>query len=70
MIPLVSKCGQWRILESVFYYNMHSLDLNSQVQDNLPFILGSQMEWQLEMMTKFRLTITLSIDTTFGTVQT
>ena len=57
--------------ESVFYYQEHSLmDLNSQTQDDSPFTIGIQTEWQLEMMAKFGHNNALSIDATFGTSQT
>ena len=57
--------------ENVFYYQEHSLlDINSQVQNDSPFTLGVQSEWQLEMMLKFRHNSVLSIDSTFGTKQT
>ena len=56
---------------SVFYYQEYSLmDLNYQSQDDSPFTIGVQSEWQLEMMTKFGHISTLSIDATFGTNQT
>lgn len=57
--------------DSVFYYQEHSLiDLNSQTQDDSPFTIGIQTEWQLEMMAKFGHNSALSIDATFGTSQT
>lgn len=57
--------------ESVFYYQEHSLmDLNSQVQEDSPFTLGIQTEWQLQMMAKFGHNNALSLDATFGTSQT
>ena len=57
--------------ENVFYYQEHSLlDINSQVQDESPFTLGLQSEWQLQMMIKFGHNSALSIDATFGTSQT
>ena len=57
--------------ENVFYYQEHSLlDINSQVQNNSPFTLGIQSEWQLEMMVKLGHNSALSIDSTFGTSQT
>ena len=56
---------------SVFYYQEHSLlDLNSQTQDDSPFTIGIQTEWQLEMMANFGHNSALSIDATFGTSQT
>ena len=57
--------------ENVFYYQEHSLlDINSQVQNDSPFTLGVQTEWQLQMMIKFGHKSALSIDATFGTSQT
>ena len=57
--------------ENVFYYQEHGLmDLNSQVQDDSPFTLGIQTEWQLQMMAKFGFNNALSVDATFGTSQT
>ena len=57
--------------ENVFYYQEHSLlDINSQVQNDSPFTLGIQSEWQLQMMIKFGHKSALSIDATFGTSQT
>jgi hypothetical protein len=57
--------------DSVFYYQEHSLmDLNSQTQDDSPFTIGIQTEWQLEVMAKFGHNSALSIDGTFGTSQT
>ena len=57
--------------ESVFYYQEHSLmDLNSQLQEDSPFTLGIQTEWQLQMMAKFGSNSALSVDATFGTSQT
>ena len=56
---------------NVFYYQEHSLmDLNSQSQDDSPFTIGIQIEWQLEMMAKFGHNNALSIDATFDTSQT
>jgi len=57
--------------ENVFYYQEHDLlDINSQVQDDSPFTLGVQSEWQLEMMVKFGHNSAFAIDSTFGTSQT
>jgi hypothetical protein len=57
--------------ENVFYYQEHDLlDINSQVQDDSPFTLGVQSEWQLEMMVKFGHNSVFAIDSTFGTSQT
>jgi hypothetical protein len=57
--------------DSVFYYQEHSLlDLNSRTQDDSPFTIGIQTEWQLEMMANFGHNSALSIDATFGTSQT
>lgn len=54
--------------DNVFYYQEDSLmDLNSQIQDDLPLTLGIQIEWQLEMMAKFGHHNTMSIDAIFGT---
>ena len=56
---------------NVLYYQEHSLlDINSQVQNDSPFTLGIQSEWQLEMMVKFGHNSALSIDYTFGFSQT
>ena len=56
---------------SVFYYQEHALmDLNSYTQNESPFTIGIQTEWQLEMMDKFGHNSALSIDATFGTTQT
>ena len=58
-------------LENMFYYQEHSLlDINSQVQNDSPFTLGVQSEWQLQMMVKFGHISVLSIDASFGTNQT
>ena len=57
--------------DNVFYYQEHSLmDLNSSTQSEVPFTLGIQTEWQLEMMEKIGNNSALSIDATFGTTQT
>ena len=57
--------------KNLFYYQEHSLmDLNSQSQDDSPFTIGVQTEWQLEMMAKFGHNSALSIDATIGTNQT
>ena len=57
--------------DSVFYYQEHSLmDLNSVLQEDSPFTLGIQTEWQLQMMAKFGNNNALSLDATFGTSQT
>ena len=57
--------------ENVFYFQEHSLlDINSQVQNDAPFTLGVQSEWQLAMMVKFGHNSAFSIDSTFGTSQT
>ena len=46
------------------------MDLKSQTQDDLPFTLGVQTKWQLEMMAKIGHNSALSINATFGTDQT
>ena len=57
--------------DNVFFYQEHSLiDLNYSTQNDVPFTIGIQTEWQLEMMAKFGHNIALSIDATFGTSQT
>ena len=63
----------WRVEhpDSVFFYQEHSLmDLNYSTQNDAPFTLGIQTDWQLEMMAKFGHNNALSIDATFGTSQT
>ena len=55
-------------LDNVLYYQEHSLmDLDSQTQDDSPFTIGIQIEWQLEMMAKFGHNNALFIDATFET---
>ena len=57
-------------LDIVFFYQEHSLmDLNYSTQNDVPFTLGIQTKWQLEMMAKFGHKNALSIDATFGTSQ-
>ena len=46
------------------------MDLNYSTQNDVPFSLGIQTAWQLEMMAKFGHNSALSIDATFGTNQT
>ena len=41
-----------------------------KVQEDSPFILGIQIQWQLHMMTKFGHNNALSVSVTFGTSQT
>ena len=56
---------------SVFFYQEHSLlDLNSINQEDIPFSLGIQTEWQQQMMATFGHNSAIAIDATFGTNQT
>jgi hypothetical protein len=51
--------------KSVFFYQEHLLMLLSlSTQNDIPFIIGSQIEWQLAMMAKFGYNDVLSIDAT------
>lgn len=63
---LISVC-KWILEnhESVLFYQEHPLmDLNSSTQNDTPFTIGFQTEWQLEMMAKFGYDNVLSMDTT------
>ncbi len=56
--------------DSIFFYVQHALmDFNSQTQDDIPFTLGIQTPWQLEIMQKFGHGSVLPFDRTFGTNQ-
>ena len=46
------------------------MDLNYSIQNEAPFTIGMQTEWQLEMMAKSGHISALFIDATFGTSQT
>lgn len=51
--------------ESLLFYQEHPMmDLNSSTQNDTSFIVGFQIEWQLEMMAKFGHDNVLSIDAT------
>lgn len=55
-------------IKRVFFYQEHSLmDMNQTEQQNNPFGLGFQTEWQFQMMLKFGHGGALAIDATFGT---
>jgi hypothetical protein len=55
----------------VFYYQEHGLlDLNEMRQDDTPFILGIQTDWQFQMMLKHGTGSALSMDSTFSTTET
>ena len=55
-------------MDSVFFYQeYHSPSQNLDSQTELPFTIGIQTEWQLEMMLKFGHHRAVSCDATFGT---
>lgn len=55
----------------VFCYREHGkLDLNRKKQDDTPFTLGIQTQWQVEMLIKCGHNSAISIDATFGTSET
>lgn len=55
-------------VQRVFFYQEHSLlDMNITEQQNNPFALGFQTEWQFRMLLKFGNKGALAIDATFGT---
>lgn len=57
--------------DSVFFYKEHSLlNLNNTNQEDIPFSLGIQTEWQQQLMARFGHNSAIAIDTTFGTNQT
>ena len=57
--------------KSVFYYEDHGLlDLNKNHQEDAPFTLGIQTEWQQQIMARFGHNSAIAIDAIFGTTQT
>ena len=57
--------------DSMFFYQKNSLlDLNNINQEDIPFSLGIQTEWQQQMMGRFGHNSAIAIDATFGTNQT
>lgn len=57
--------------DMVFFYQEHALlNLNVMKQDDTPFTLGIQTEWQYDMMLKYGNGGMLAIDATFSTSHT